>query len=279
MKSKIIQLSQGEIAYLENCSDGPVVLFIHGNNCAKESFEKQFKDSVLSSYRLMALDLPGHGESSKMEGFYSLKGLASVVVEFAQKLKLDKPILVGHSLGGHVAIQIANDMEISGLVISQTPPLNSVDDMAKGFNPSEALNFLFTPDLTGDQKTILAESLAGDQELQEKVVKWVTCCDPRFRELLGTSIACSSFGEIDILDCLKVPCIYLGSSNDALINQSYVRNILKENLFEIESTAHFPHFEWWHLFNRYLSIFLKEIEEIPDGIIDGRVSSNDSLQF
>ncbi len=258
MKTKKVQLGQGALAYFENQQEGPAVLLIHGNNGAKESFEKQLFDNSLSNYRLIALDLPGHGESSRTEESYSITGIACRIVEFSQKLNLSRPVLVGHSLGGHIAIKVSQLMDVSGLVISQTPPLNSVEDMGKGFNSSEILGLLFTADLTDEQKTFIARFFSGDQELQKRIKNWITNCDPRFRELFGASISSCSFEEIDILSNLKAPYIYLGSSHDALINQSYVKEVLGEGLFEIDSTSHFPHCEWWHLFNHQLAVFLEE---------------------
>lgn len=258
MKTQNITLAQGEISYLQKNPEGPPVLFIHGNNNSKESFEKQFQDDLFSSYHLIALDLPGHGESSPMENFYSIHGLAESVVQFCRQLELAKPILVGHSLGGHIAIRTSTLMDIGGLVISQTPPLESLDDLSKGFAPSDVLGLLFTKDLTEEQKTSIAQAFTTDGGLQEKIKTWTGRTDPRFRELLGASLATDSFKEVHTLRHLQAPYISLGTSADPLINRDYVKEILGENLFEIEGTTHFPHIEWWHLYNHYLAIFLGE---------------------
>jgi pimeloyl-ACP methyl ester carboxylesterase len=97
------------ISYIElNPSGKKDVLFIHGLGSNLKFWRYQvdvFKDR---GYRVLALDLPGYGKSDKPGSFsYTMEALADVVKEFIKALKIHKPVVVGHSMGGHIALSLA----------------------------------------------------------------------------------------------------------------------------------------------------------------------------
>src|SRR3546814_12003544 len=59
-----IPTSHAEIAVQDSGGKGPVVLLIHGNSAASEIFCRQFASPLVQDYRLLALDLLGHGAST-----------------------------------------------------------------------------------------------------------------------------------------------------------------------------------------------------------------------
>ena len=118
MKSAFIQLAQGQLHFLDSQSDGPVIILLHGNSSAAAAFTEQFAEFG-EHYRLLALDLPGHGQSSAIAAAqYSFAGFADTLIEFIEQLQLHDVVLVGHSLGGHAALealpQLAN---VRGVVL------------------------------------------------------------------------------------------------------------------------------------------------------------------
>ncbi len=256
-KTKSINLSHGEISYIENSTEGTPALFVHGNNSAKESFERQFQDETLASYHLLALDLPGHGASARKTN-YSLEDFVLCLVEFCQKLKLSRPVLVGHSLGGNLSIRASQKMELAGLVLSQTPPLNTLEDFFKGHYPLQDLNCLFQKQLAVAEKRMVAKIFANEALLQSKIEDWLGVCDPHFRDSFQAALNTYPFGEADIVRNLKIPFAFIGTSGDKLINCAYIKNVVgEENYFEIDGTCHYPHFEQSGAFNRQLKIFLE----------------------
>src|SRR5215218_297741 len=87
------------------------IVFLHGLGGSKSTWA-----SVLGvfaeTYRIAAVDLPGHGASDKPlpeSVDYSISGLAARVGELLEKLELAPVVLVGHSLGGATALQLALD--------------------------------------------------------------------------------------------------------------------------------------------------------------------------
>ncbi|NUN99945.1 MAG: alpha/beta hydrolase, partial [Saprospiraceae bacterium] len=104
---KFAKLSGGiEIAYTEAGEGSKTLLFLHGLGSNKKSWQKNIA-SLQHHYRCIALDLPGYEESSKSDYPFSMHFFAEKVAEFIRHLKLEKVILVGHSMGGQVAVTLA----------------------------------------------------------------------------------------------------------------------------------------------------------------------------
>jgi pimeloyl-ACP methyl ester carboxylesterase len=93
--------------YYEQAGNGdPPLVFIHGWCCDHTFFQPQF-DHFRASRTVMTLDLRGCGRSDQPESGYDIPTLADDVAWLCQELRLSKPILVGHSLGGMIALELA----------------------------------------------------------------------------------------------------------------------------------------------------------------------------
>jgi pimeloyl-ACP methyl ester carboxylesterase len=99
------QLHGRRISYL-TAGEGPLLLLIHGIASDSEAWRPALP--LLARHAtVIAPDLPGHGLSGKGPGDYSLGSLASVLRDLLVKLGHERATLVGHSLGGGVAMQFA----------------------------------------------------------------------------------------------------------------------------------------------------------------------------
>ena len=100
------------------------LILIHGNSACKEVFEPLYR-SLCDEIRVVAIDLPGHGESddaTNPDEHYSLTTFSQVIQEVVQSLGLPNYYILGWSLGGHVAIEALNDQKLKGVIISGPPP-------------------------------------------------------------------------------------------------------------------------------------------------------------
>jgi pimeloyl-ACP methyl ester carboxylesterase len=82
------------------------IVFIHGWAGDRSIWRDQLP-AFAESYRLVALDLPGHGESGAGREAWTLAGLAGDVQAVVEALDLKRAVLVGHSMGGPVALLAA----------------------------------------------------------------------------------------------------------------------------------------------------------------------------
>ena len=115
-------------------SEATPVVFVHGYGGDKNSW--LFVQEPISADRATyALDLPGHGDSSKDVGDGSVATLASSLVGFLNELGLSRVHLVGHSTGGAVATVAAADPAALGKVASLTliSPVGYGPDVNAGY--------------------------------------------------------------------------------------------------------------------------------------------------
>lgn len=101
-----IQVNDIRTRYWGLGTRGSVVILIHGIGSAIESWALNI-EVLAQHHRVYALDLVGSGHSDKPMGFSSLVAIAQFVNAFADALNLDRFSLVGNSLGGGVALQLA----------------------------------------------------------------------------------------------------------------------------------------------------------------------------
>jgi pimeloyl-ACP methyl ester carboxylesterase len=95
-----------KLFYEETGVGGPPMVFVHGWCCNRTHFAAQVAHFA-PSYRCISLDLRGHGDSDKPEGAYSIAGFADDVAWLCGQIGARKPVIVGHSMGGAVALSLA----------------------------------------------------------------------------------------------------------------------------------------------------------------------------
>ena len=115
---KYLSYRHGQIAYVDT-GEGPTLFLLHGMNGNSKSWANLFH-SFNSSYRVIAWDAPSFGKSDVFgDSIEDYKNAAKALIE---TLKLENIILIGHSMGGLIAAQLAHDddVSISGLILSST---------------------------------------------------------------------------------------------------------------------------------------------------------------
>ena len=85
---------------------GRAIVFLHGFLQNKEVWKK-FTSEFPKRYRIICIDLPAHGQSSTFGYLNSMSSMADAVKAVLDSLKLRRYILVGHSMGGYVALAFA----------------------------------------------------------------------------------------------------------------------------------------------------------------------------
>lgn len=97
-------LLHGEQLSFIDSGKGPVVLFIHGILGSQRQWSKLI-DRLDDNQRVIVPDLFGHGDSAKPMGDYSLSAHAATLRDLLDHLDVERVTLVGHSLGGGIAMQ------------------------------------------------------------------------------------------------------------------------------------------------------------------------------
>src|SRR5437660_7618817 len=84
----------------------PALVFLHGW-CGDREYWKNQADVFAADYQVVTLDLPGHGESGKARETWTVNALGQDVESVVKALGLKRVILVGHSMGGPIALAAA----------------------------------------------------------------------------------------------------------------------------------------------------------------------------
>lgn len=89
-------------------AEQPVVVLIHGLGCSLKYWECVLHAEELRPYRILAIDLPGFGLSAKPDSYtYTLASQAEIVHALLLSLNIPRVTLIGHSMGGSIAILFA----------------------------------------------------------------------------------------------------------------------------------------------------------------------------
>lgn len=105
IQSKKITVGKLDVHYL-TCGQGDPLVVIHGGNAGARAWKENITE-LSKSYTVYVPDLPGFGNSQPLEGDYYIPELVDFVDNFSDNLGLEKFHLMGHSLGGGIALSFA----------------------------------------------------------------------------------------------------------------------------------------------------------------------------
>ncbi|VAW37504.1 Hydrolase, alpha/beta fold family [hydrothermal vent metagenome] len=270
MKTKYVQVGSQRIAYYESEGTGSTMLFVHGNSASGRTFQHQLEGSLGHKYRIIAMDLPGHGDSDPASDLaaYGMPGYAKVVTAVAQALNATDAILVGWSLGGHIVLEAHNLLpHAAGFVIYGTPPLAFPPAMEEAFLPNPAVNVGFTPDVTEEQAHAYASAFfrKGSSVDPAPFVADVMKTDGQARAGLAASIVPDGYqDEVKIVAELTRPLTILHGKGETLVNDGYIAELTMPTLWRgaiqyIEDAGHAVHWEQPEQFNNLLAAFAEDI--------------------
>lgn len=258
------------IAYLASSGQGRPVLLVHGNSLSARTWRDLLDGPFGQQHRCLALSLPGHGDSAPAvdPARYTVPGHAAVVAGFARALDAQDAVLVGWSLGGHIALEAASALPgAAGFVIFGTPPISSAADFAVGFLPHPAMGIAFTDQITPDQARELAASFrapGSDLPLQEFVTE-ILGTDSAARAGLGASIPAGDFAdEVEIAATLGRPLAILHGEGDQVVSLPYLRTLAIPTLWRgevqvIPGAGHALHREQPAAFDAALTEFVADL--------------------
>jgi pimeloyl-ACP methyl ester carboxylesterase len=102
-------IQQGTLAYQELGSGQPIVL-LHGF-CGSSAYWEQVAPLLSGAGRIILPDLRGHGQSSAPEQeIYTMEAYAADIEQLLITLEADRPLVLGHSLGGYITLALAEKM-------------------------------------------------------------------------------------------------------------------------------------------------------------------------
>jgi pimeloyl-ACP methyl ester carboxylesterase len=116
---RVVTVDKVKLHYVESGSGEQTVVLIHGNAGNAADFEFGVIERLASSYHVLAFDRPGHGSSERGDHMSAVERQARLIHDSLVQLGIRRPILVGHSWGGSLALAYGLEypQEVSGLVL------------------------------------------------------------------------------------------------------------------------------------------------------------------
>ena len=114
----------GERLHYRSLGDGPPLVLVHGLAGQARNFDYLPLAELSTRWRIVLLDRPGSGHSPRRDADASIARQASLVAAFIRAMRFDRPpLLVGHSLGGAIALRVALDHPQSIAGVGLVAPL------------------------------------------------------------------------------------------------------------------------------------------------------------
>jgi pimeloyl-ACP methyl ester carboxylesterase len=120
---------------------GPSLILIHGFPMNQQIWN-DFAEKLSANFKVVTIDLPGFGKSQVLPDGFSIRDVASVVRQWILENKYSRPVIAGHSLGGYVALALADiDPELmSGLCLFHSTAM--ADSQEKKASRNKVLEFI-----------------------------------------------------------------------------------------------------------------------------------------
>jgi Predicted hydrolases or acyltransferases (alpha/beta hydrolase superfamily) len=239
---------------------GEGLILLHGLGASHLDWEAQLP-AFSASRRVVAPDLRGYGDSPHA-GDYRVPTFAADVWALADRLGLQRFDLVGHSMGGAVALQMAVDapQRIRRLVLADTLPSFVADSLAKRWM---FWYRLLAVRLLGQER--LARAVAertfpdpGQEALRERMAQRGARTDSRV--YLDTVRNLRGWTVVDRLDRLTLPVLVLAAEHDYFPRREaerFVENLPDGRLLQVAGAHHQLPVEVPELFNRAVLEFLE----------------------
>jgi pimeloyl-ACP methyl ester carboxylesterase len=251
--------------------NGPAILFIHGWSQCDACWAKQVRGSLAATYRLLTVDLRGHGLSEKptSDGAYGDEGLwAQDVAAVIDQTGLECPVLVAWSYGGYVVtdyLRAYGDSGIAGLDLVSAalvlkPP--TFDHIGSGM--LENVPAMCAPDLLANiaatrrfLANCSARPLADDEAIA--ALGWNMVVPAHVR----AALLAREIDGGDALSSTSIPVLVTHGTDDAIVLPSMAGVTLDKRKSAVPSwydgVGHMPFWESSERFDRELSAFANRV--------------------
>jgi pimeloyl-ACP methyl ester carboxylesterase len=260
---------------------GPALLMLHGLSATHVNWEHTMA-AFSSRFRVIAPDLPGHGRSGKPDAPYTIDFFAGVMRSLGRELGLEEAVVLGNSLGGQIAVQMALDYPAWTRALVLVAPaggfgqtVNALSWTIRAVAGPRLLSFAlpYALDRSVHDRT-RAEHLARRRILAERLAHEDF---PGFARAVNRSLLGAIAAGRQPLHEIRQPVLLVWGRNDRMVALSGSRRLTQAvphaRLAVLENCGHIPMLEQPEQFNRLVADFLRSVETAP--MLRRRASGDD----
>jgi pimeloyl-ACP methyl ester carboxylesterase len=269
-------MRDGARIYYEDRGQGQPILLVHGWTCSSRFWQKNVAE-LAKEFRVVTLDLRGHGNSSKILGGHTIAQYARDVREIIELLQLEELTLAGWSLGGPVVLsyydQYRDDSRLKALGLIDTAPYpfspapcNSHSLKNHNFDALNAMFATYAADplqfATAFTRRMFKGGSASDED-----VRWISAELTKTPPWIATAIY-SDFVMSDharALPNLKLPVAIFAADSEIYqqgikMGRSVAAQIPRASFYPFEDGGHLLFYEQPGRFNQALAAFIGEVK-------------------
>jgi pimeloyl-ACP methyl ester carboxylesterase len=257
--------------HVAEAGEGPALVLLHGVTATHANWEHTIP-AFADRWRVIAPDLPGHGESAKPDAPYTIDFYAGMIRSLGHVLGVPEAIVVGNSLGGQIALELALTYPRWTRALVLAAPAGGFGNTIRALRwaigavaqpgvlrmtlPLALERCFYDPSLPGceERRRILAERLVHEDY-------------PSFARAVTRSLTGAVEAGVQPLHDLVQPTLLVWGREDRFVGLSGSRRLIREvphaRLAVIERCGHLPMLERPVEFNRVMADFLRSVEAAP----------------
>ena len=242
------------------------VTFLHGLGSCGEDWILQLP-SVDEDFAVLTVDLPGHGGSSMRGVWPRISNYADDVADLIQTLELGPTHVVGLSLGGLVAQELALDHPdlVRSLVLVNTFPKLQLWKM-RGFRAHRRLPIILRGDMDALGGWLAQELFPGDEMEEVRELTKVRIKSNARSAYVRNLMAVLRFNVSNRLGDIAAPTLVVSGERDSMVphelKESLVFGIPKAKIEIVNDSGHATPIDSPDIFNEVLVKFLHEVDEV-----------------
>jgi pimeloyl-ACP methyl ester carboxylesterase len=246
------------LRYLEAGSGDPPLLFIHGWTCNHTHWRDQVPHFA-KDHRVVALDLRGHGKSDTPDQDYAIEGFVGDVAWFIRELGLQKPVIIGHSMGGVIAMNLARrHPDLVRAIVMVDSPITPLPEATRAL-VEPLFAGLRSPAYAGVAEGFARMSFFNASSPPELVNELVSGMSTAPQRLMNTALADTIAPENQQPGPIPVPSIFIRAETQFASEDDLRSRFPGLGVITVPS-AHFVQMEQPAATNNIISDFLDKLE-------------------
>jgi pimeloyl-ACP methyl ester carboxylesterase len=248
--------------YYEISGEGEPLVLIHGLGSSTRDWEDMIP--FLQNFQIITLDLRGHGQTTKPKGPYTAKMLANDVISLLKHLEINSTHILGISLGGGIAFQIAVDFPkfVKSLIVVNSNvevPIDSIKMKMELFKRKLIVRLVGMKKMGEVLATRLFIKPEQEEQRTKMITRWAENDKKAYLASFGAIVGWSVKEDLSKIAC---PTLIIGSEEDyspSDVKREYTALIPNAKFIEIEDARHAVSVEKPEELSKVVNDFLKSI--------------------